>query len=64
MESAKALPMGSNWFSIGLLTLVNEQWIVNFAADIHQKISAKNLYCTGGGWCWVGGGWKDSSIFF
>ena len=54
--SAKALPMGSNWFSYGL-SLVNEKWSFNFEAEIHQKISTKNLYCAGGGLWVVGGGW-------
>ena len=45
--SAKALPMGSNWFSYGLLSLVNEKWSFNFAMVIRQKIPAKNLCADG-----------------
>ena len=46
--SAKAHPMGSNWFSYSLLSLVNEKWSFNFELVIRQKISAKNLYCADG----------------
>ena len=42
--SPKALPMGSNWFSFGLFSLVNENWSLNFGAVFRLKISAKILY--------------------
>ena len=62
--SAEALPMGSNWFSYGVLSLVNEKSSFNYVAEIHQKISAKNLYCAGGGWWVVGGRWTKRSFNF
>ena len=40
---------------------MNEKWCFNFGAVFCQKISAKNLYCAGGGW-WVDGGQKGPSI--
>ena len=46
--SAKALPMGSDWFSYGLLSLENEEWSLNFELEIRQKISVKILYCADG----------------
>ena len=36
---------------------MNEKLSLNFEADIHKKISTKNLYCAGGGLWVVGGGW-------
>ena len=36
---------------------MNEKWSFNFGAESDQKISAKNLYCAGGGRWVVGGGW-------
>ena len=63
MEPAKAAPDGVQliflWF---IVSLVNAKWSFNFALVIRQKISAKNLYCAGGGW-WVDGGQKGPSIF-
>ena len=66
--SAKALPMESNWFSYGLLSLVNAKWSFHFEPIIRQKISAKILYCADGrmdGWTdgWMDGDQKCPSIF-
>ena len=58
--SAKALLIGSNLFSYGLLSLVNEEWSFNFAWVIRRKNSAENLHFSDG---WVGGDQKFTSIF-
>ena len=67
--SAKAHPMGSNWFSYSLLSLVNEKWSLNFELVIRQKISVKNLYCADGrmdgwmdGWTRAFSRWKVLKI--
>ena len=67
--SAKAHPMGSNWFSYSLLSLVNEKLSFNFALVIRQKILVKNLYCEDGRMDgrmdgWTDGQWSKVSIDF
>ena len=61
--SAKALPMGSIWYSYGLLSLVNEKWSYNLSMVIRRKIRPKTFIVrvVGGEWWVVSGGWVDGS---
>ena len=51
--SAKALPMGSNWFSYGLLSFVTSELKMDFqfwGGNSSKKIEKKPLLCGWDGW--------------